>query len=147
MLENFHSISEKAVTTMDTIHFVVQSNSAPITLAVSNLVQFSADLDKLADGLREMVATNRYELTLAVKNLQTASKGLEAIAKDIEDGKGLAGTLLRDDGLQTNVTNLVANLTTLSSNLNKYGLLYKPKKPKPEGPQPKTYPGRNPINQ
>jgi hypothetical protein len=84
-------------------------------------------------------------LTLAIKNFQATTQVLEGMARDIEAGKGLAGTLVRDTGLQTNVAHLVENLATLSSNLNKYGLLYKPKKPKPAEEPPKVYPGRNPV--
>jgi len=146
-LANFRTVSEKAVTTMDSINGLVASNSAPVAVAVSNLVDFSHSLDKLSSELGEMIATNRHELTLAVKNLQTASKVVEGLARDIEAGKGLAGTLLKDSGLQGNLTNMVANLATLSSNLNKYGLLYKPRKPKPPEPDRLVYPGRNPIAQ
>jgi phospholipid/cholesterol/gamma-HCH transport system substrate-binding protein len=144
-LANFRVVSEKAVAAIDAISGLVQSNAAPVGLAVTNLVQFSDDLEKLAVDVREMVGTNRHELTLAIKNFQTTTRVLEGMARDIEAGKGLAGTLLRDAGLQTNVANLVGNLTTLSSNLNKYGLLYKPKKPKPVEESPKVYPGRNPV--
>jgi phospholipid/cholesterol/gamma-HCH transport system substrate-binding protein len=146
-LANFRTVSEKAVITMDTINAVVASNTAPVGVAVSNLVEFSQDLDRLSTELSEMIVTNRHELTLAVKNLQTASKVVEGLARNIEAGKGLAGTLLKDSGLQGNLTNMVANLATLSSNLNKYGLLYKPRRPKPPAPDEKVYPGRNPIGQ
>ena len=144
-LANFRIVSEKAIVTMDSINGIVLSNSAPIGVAVSNLVQFSQDLDKLAGELGEMILTNRLELNLAVKSLQETSKVIEGIARDVEAGKGLAGTLVKDTGLQGNLTNMVANLATLSSNLNRYGLLYKPKKPKPPGDAPKVYPGRNPV--
>ena len=53
---------------------------------------------------------------------------------DVEAGKGLAGGLLRDESLKTDMKSLMSNLTMLSSNLNKYGLLYKP-------PQVKTTSG------
>jgi phospholipid/cholesterol/gamma-HCH transport system substrate-binding protein len=144
-LLNFRTVSEKAIATMDSINSIVVSNSAPIGVAVSNLVDFSRDLDKLGSELAEIIATNRQELTLVIKNLQTTSKVLEGIAGDVQAGKGLAGTLVKDTGLQSNLTNMVANLATLSSNLNRYGLLYKPKKPKPPGDAPNVYPGRNPI--
>ena len=144
-LANFRVVSEKAIVTMDSINGIVLSNSAPIGVAVSNLVQFSEDLDKLAGELGEMILTNRHELNLAVKSLQATSKVIEGVARDVEAGKGLAGTLVKDAGLQGNLTNMVANLATLSSNLNRYGLLYKPKKPKPPGDTPRVYPGRNPV--
>jgi phospholipid/cholesterol/gamma-HCH transport system substrate-binding protein len=147
MVTNFRVVSDKAVTAMDAINTVVQSNAGPISIAVSNLVLFSTNLDTLASELRETVATNRYELTVAVKNLQTTAKVLEGIGRDIESGKGLAGALIKDAGLQSNMTNLVANLTILSSNLTKYGLLYKPKKPKAGEEAPRVYPGRSPVSQ
>jgi len=144
-LANFGLVSQKAIVAMDNINALVESNTVPVSIAVSNLAVFSVDLEKLASEMRETVATNRYELTVAVKNLQTTAKVLEGIGRDIEAGKGLAGALVRDVGLQANVTNLVANLTTLSSNLTKYGILYKPKKPKPSEEAPKAYRGRNPV--
>lgn len=146
-LANFRLVSEKALLTMDGINGMVLSNTAPIGVAVTNLVQFSQSLDKLAVDLQEMVVSNRQELTLAVKNLQATTKVIEGLARDVEAGKGLAGMLVKDSGLQSNLTNTVANLATLISNFNRYGLLYKPKKPKPPGEAPKVYPGRNPIAQ
>jgi phospholipid/cholesterol/gamma-HCH transport system substrate-binding protein len=144
-LANFRVVSEKAIATIDSINSIVQSNAAPVGLAMTNLVQFSHELDELAVELRAILATNRQELASAMKNLNAASRVLDVVARDIEAGKGLAGTLLKDTGLQQNVTNLVATLGSLSSNLNKYGLLYKPKKPRPTEEDSKVYPGRNPI--
>lgn len=145
-LANFRTVSERAIATMDTLNALVATNSAPVGIAMSNLVEFSQDLDKVSAELAEMIETNRHELTLAIKNLQATTKIVEGIAKDVEAGKGLAGTLVKDSGLQGNLTNMVANLATLSSNLNKYGLLYKPRRPRPV-PGDKVYSGRNPIGQ
>ena len=146
-LANFRLVSEKAIVTVDSLNAMVASNSTPINLAVSNLVQFSRDLDKLASEMREMIATNREELTLAVKNVQATTKVIEGVVRDVEAGKGFAGSLVKDAGLQSNLTNMVANLATLSSNIANYGLLYKPKKPKPPDERPNLYPGRNPVAQ
>lgn len=145
-LANFRTVSERAIATMDTLNALVATNSAPVGIAMSNLVEFSQDLDKVSAELAEMIETNRHELTLAIKNLQATTRIVEGIAKDVEAGKGLAGTLVKDSGLQGNLTNMVANLATLSSNLNKYGLLYKPRRPRPV-PGDKVYSGRNPIGQ
>jgi len=41
------------------------------------------------------------------------------------------------------VSQLVSNLTVLSSNLNRHGLLWRPKKTEPRPPSP-LYPGRDP---
>jgi len=150
-LANFRVVSEKAIVAIDAINGIVQSNAAPVGVALTNLVKFSDEMDKLAMSLREMVATNRHELSLAVKNLHDASAVIEGLARDIEAGKGLAGTLVKDRPFQQNVTNLVATLSSLSSNLNEYGLFYntwlgrKSRKPKPAEESPRVYPGRNPV--
>jgi phospholipid/cholesterol/gamma-HCH transport system substrate-binding protein len=146
-LANFRLASEKAILTVDSINAIVATNTSPIGLAVSNLVEFSRDLDKLAADMREMIATNKDELTLAVKSVRATTRVIEGVARDVESGKGFAGSLVKDAGLQANLTNMVANLATLSSNIANYGLLYKPKRPKPPDERPKLYPGRNPIAQ
>lgn len=145
-------VSERAIAMMDTLNTLVQSNAPPVGLAISNFVQVSSDAGQLAISLREMVATNRQELSLALTNLRKAAEAVQLMAEDIADGKGLAGTLVKDGPFQQNVTNLVATLVTVSSNLNKYGLFYNtwlgrgPREPKPAGEPSRHYPGRNPIS-
>lgn len=149
-LANFRVISEKAIATIDSLNAIIHSNAAPVGVALTNLVQFSAEMDKLAISLQEIVATNRQELSSALKSLNTATAMFEGLARDIDAGKGLAGALVRDNGLQRNVTNLVLTLGSLSSNLNEYGLFYntwlgrRARKPRPEEPR-SLYPGRNPV--
>ena len=150
-LANFRVVSEKAVATVDSLNALVQSNATPVGLAITNFSLALTNFLHLSDDLREMVATNRHDLSLAVKNLEKTTKIFEGIAQDVADGKGLAGTLVKDRPFQQSVTNLVATLSSLSSNLNEYGLFYntwlgrKPKKPKPATEPPRVYPGRNPV--
>ena len=119
--------------------------SPPISISVSNLVKFSEELDKLAAEMALTVATNRIELTKGVKNLERTTAVLERLANDVEAGKGLAGTLIKDQELKFDLSNTVSNLAVLSSNLNKYGLLYKPRQPKTSQPPRSESPGRNPF--
>lgn len=150
-LANFRAVSEKAIVAIDALNAIVQSNAAPVGLAITNFGLALTNFLQMSDELREMVATNRHELSLAVKNLHNASAAFERLALDIEAGKGLAGTLVKDGPFQQNVTNLAATLSSLSSNLNEYGLFYntwlgrKPRKPKPAEEPPRLYPGRNPV--
>ncbi len=144
-LSNFRIVSERAVTMIDGVSRIVETNSNPIATSVSNLVRFSAELDNLAGEMQLTVATNRIELTKAVKNLERTTAVLERLANDVESGKGLAGTLIKDQQLQLNLSVAVANLATLSSNLNRYGLLYKPKPPKNEEAPKPLFPGRTPF--
>ena len=54
--------------------------------------------------------------------------GRVEILDDIHAGKGMAGALINDPQLNDRLHQIADNFTTLSSNLTKYGLLYKPRK-------------------
>ena len=55
----------------------------------------------------------------------------------LQAGNGLAGNLLKNEQLEREFLSTVNNLSLLSSNLNKFGLLWKPKvKPSNAGPSP-----------
>ncbi|MDB6034722.1 MAG: hypothetical protein JWM16_5060, partial [Verrucomicrobiales bacterium] len=92
--------------------------------------------------------TNGVELTKAVNNLERTSMVLERLAKDVESGRGVAGALIKNQALADQLTSTVSHLDTVSSNIARFGILYKPKQPKPptsnKGP---VYPGKNPIAQ
>jgi len=145
-LANFRTVSEHAVTMVENIEKLVQTNSPPISISVSNLVRFSEDLEMLASEMTQAVITNRVELTKAVKNLEATTQVLQRLAHQVEAGKGLAGSLIMDDQLKINVSNTVVNLAILSSNLNKYGLLYKPRQPPSAGAVRSIYTGKTPFD-
>jgi hypothetical protein len=55
--------------------------------------------------------------------------------------------LLKDPALKLDASITVSNLAVLSSNLNRFGLLYKPRQPRPRpGPMDSIYPGKNPLD-
>jgi len=141
---NFRVASAKSVSVMDGLNNLVVSNAVPISVSVSNLARFSEDMDRLALEMHATVATNRVEFTKAVQNLEKTTAVLERIALSVEKGSGLAGSLLAEGPLKERVSNVVSNLTVLSSNLNRYGILYKPKAPKAASTN-QIYPGRNPF--
>jgi len=151
-LGNFRQVSERTLNMVDGVNRLVETNSRPIFLSVSNLVRFSEELDNLADEMNATVITNRVELTKAVKNLEATTRVLQRLANDIEAGKGLAGALVKDERLKTNLVQTAANLVSVSSNfnliasnINKYGLLYKPKQPKTTNMSRPFFPGKNPF--
>ena len=43
-------------------------------------------------------------------------------AKDVQAGKGLAGELLKDERMATNVSQIAQNLSITTSNLNRLGI-------------------------
>ena len=47
---------------------------------------------------------------------------VQQLVADVQAGKGLAGTLLQNPQVSTNVQLLAANLSLVSSNLNRFGL-------------------------
>ena len=141
---NFRVASAKSVSVMDGLNNLVATNAVPISVSVSNLARFSEDMDRLALEMHATVATNRVEFTKAVQNLEKTTAVLERIALSVEKGSGLAGSLLAEGPLKERVSNVVSNLTVLSSNLNRYGILYKPKAPKAASTN-QIYPGRNPF--
>lgn len=142
-VQNFRDLSARAQKTVDRLDLLVQTNSPAVSgsfsnllsfteklQAVSNLVAFSEHLNRLGAELRETVSANRSELSATMKNLETASASLRELMGDLQAGKGLAGSLLKSERLDMQATLLLSNLTVLSSNLNRFGLLYKPRPPK-----------------
>jgi hypothetical protein len=144
MLNNLRVASDKVITMVDGVNTLVATNSTPIFKSVSNLVHFSDQLDIVATELAQLVATNRIEFTKAINSLDNTAEVLERLAYSVEEGRGLAGALLKDDQLKDRITSLVADLQVAASNVSNYGLLYKPRKA-PRAPQNPPYPGKSPI--
>jgi hypothetical protein len=55
-------------------------------------------------------------------NLSAATKNIQGLTEDVQAGKGLAGALLQNQQVSTNIQLLAANLSIASSNLNRFGL-------------------------
>jgi phospholipid/cholesterol/gamma-HCH transport system substrate-binding protein len=144
ILNNLRVASDKVITMVDGVNSMVATNSTPIFTSVSNLVQFSDQLNTVATELSQLVATNRVEFTKAVTSLDNTAEVLERLAYSVEEGRGLAGALLKDDELKHRIGSLVGDLQVAASNISHYGLLFKPKKP-PRQPQNPPYPGKLPI--
>ena len=138
-IENFQGLSGHAVGLIDNASGVISNAGPVLTLSLTNLFEFSRRLEKVAMEVDETIITNRMELNESMKNLRDATASLKQMSADLQSGKGLAGSLLKDEELRAQVFATVNNLTMLSSNLNRYGLLYKPKEPKP----PSAYQGKS----
>jgi phospholipid/cholesterol/gamma-HCH transport system substrate-binding protein len=145
-VHNFRAVSERAFDTVEGIDGLVQNNAEAVGISISNLVGFSEQLNELADVLTETIVTNRTEMLLAVKNLEGATKSMRGVLEDVEDGRGVVGSLLKDETLRHDVSLVISNFSVLSSNLNRHGLLYRPRQPRSERPPttPFSFPGRRP---
>jgi phospholipid/cholesterol/gamma-HCH transport system substrate-binding protein len=114
-MTNLRTFTEQANDTLSDIHGLINTNSGNVTAAVSNIVLFSTQLNQLGDLASNILATNGANLTAATKNIQ-------GLTEDVKAGKGVAGALLQNQQVSTNIQLLAANLSIASSNLNRFGL-------------------------
>ena len=119
---NARTFSEQALGTVSDINTIIATNAAQVGIAVSNAVFFSQQLTDLADSANNLLATNGAEISLAVQNVKSSTDTLKKLTDDLQAGKGLAGTLLQNEQLATNVQMIAENLSVTTSNLNRVGL-------------------------
>ena len=138
--QNFEGASSRAAGLIDNASGLISESRPVLALSLTNLLSFSRKLDKVAMDVDETILTNRVELNEAMKNLRDATASLKQMTADMQSGKGLVGGILKDEDMRANLSLTVSNLAVLGSNLNRYGLLYKPK----EQPNrtPPVYPGK-----
>jgi len=138
--QHFESASSRAAELMDNASGMISNSRPVLALSLTNLFSFSRNLDKVAMEVDETILTNRVELNEAMKNLRDATASLKQMTADMQSGKGVVGGILKDEDMRANLSLTVSNLAVLGSNLNRYGLLYKPK----EQPNktPPVYPGK-----
>ena len=121
-LHNLRTVSEQAMGTVNNINALVATNGPQINLAVSNVVFFSQELLRLAGSAEGVLATNSASITAAIKNIESSTEVLKDLLNNVQSGKGLAGTMLQNEQLATNVQAIANNLAIASSNLNRLGL-------------------------
>lgn len=140
-VDTMRTTSERARVTVEDIHDLVATNRAPLGLTVSNLVIFSAQMEQASANLGGLISTNGPTLSAAVKNIESSTVILESLLGDMQAGKGLAGTLLKDEHLAGDVATITHNLSVTTSNLNRlglWGILWKSKEPSTNPPPAKS---------
>jgi phospholipid/cholesterol/gamma-HCH transport system substrate-binding protein len=143
-VSNFRMLSDEATATLNGINQFVITNTHPLSASVSNLVVFSDQLKQASREVLLTISTNRQEVAAAIKNIESASMQVDKLVTDLQAGKGLAGSVLKDDELKRDFTETMHNLNLLSSNLNSYGLFYKPKVRRSTQSTAPPYTGRSP---
>jgi phospholipid/cholesterol/gamma-HCH transport system substrate-binding protein len=143
-VRNFRAASERAVALVENADGLIATNRASVGEVLTNLLSFSAHLNSLTESLGGVIATNGVVLHSALANVEETTASLSASVKAFEGTDGMVGSLLNDPALKARTEEVMSNLATLSSNLNRYGLLYKPKtaKPKPMTNTVRLYPGK-----
>jgi phospholipid/cholesterol/gamma-HCH transport system substrate-binding protein len=147
--DNFHAVSEHALTLVDNLDALVETNRPAIAVAASNLVFFSEQLSQSAGALRALVATNSPDIEVAVKNIESSSATLKHLLEGVQEGRGLVGKLLENEEIAANVSQIVNNLNTTTSNLNRlglWGILWQHKPSRTNAPAPRYEPMTAPKN-
>ena len=108
------ALEKKAITTLDRVDVLFATNTAPIQAAVSNVLRFSEQLNKVGADLQDTVGSNRPAIQSAVRNLETASAQVTNLLAEVQSGRGLAGALFKDEALARNFKQLSADLPAIS---------------------------------
>lgn len=137
------SIDRFAVLTLDAqnaasnANVLLSANMLPVTLAVSNLTQFSSQLTPLATNVNVWIDANQERISTILQNVESASALLTNLLRGLDTGQGVAGRLLRDEALAANLSAVAQNLAVTTSNLNQrglWGIMWKPKEARTEAP-------------
>lgn len=131
-VDTLQSVSVSAATVVSNLDILIQSDTAPVGAVISNLNGFAMQLQGIAGTAQGILDTNQAVISLAVSNLQVSSAMLTNILAETERSKGLAGALLYDQQLSSNISSLASNLAVASANLRSNGLWRFLWRPKPE---------------
>ena len=123
---NLQLASERGVAILTGLDQFVKTNTQPVSTSLSNLVAFTEQLNQTASDFRLLVSTNRSEVAAAIQHIGAASTAVESLATDLQKGQGVIGALLKDPSLQQQFASMVSNVSVASSNLARFGLLYRP---------------------
>jgi phospholipid/cholesterol/gamma-HCH transport system substrate-binding protein len=141
-VNNLRGFSESALTVVDNLNTLLMTNSPALAHSASNLVVFSEQLNQFGDGLNGVLITNRDAIRVSINNIQSSTETLKGLLSDIESGKGLAGDLLKNEQIATNVSEIAQNLSITSSNLNRlglWGILWQHKSQETKEPPPRQF--------
>jgi phospholipid/cholesterol/gamma-HCH transport system substrate-binding protein len=126
---NFRLVSEHADAAVADARAVIGTNGPMIALTFSNLNTLSVTLNGVATNLGATLDSAKPELQAALHNAADATKDVKQLTAELQQGKGIIGAALKDDTLRTQFGTMLTNLTTVSSNLARFGILYSPKQP------------------
>jgi len=138
-LDRFAALTADAMIAVSNVNVLVATNALPVTLAVSNLNSFSGELTSLTTQMTGLITNNESEVTTAIKNIENASGMLTNLLHELQTRQGVAGRLLRDEEMASNLSAIVSNLAVTTDRLNRgglWGILWKPKEPRTNPPPP-----------
>ena len=143
-LINTRRISEHADQVVTRLDQLVATNEPVIGEAIRQARDVVANLNTTVTNLDATMNGLRPQLLVVVSNSAAASADLKGLLGGIQAGEGVAGGLFKDPAMRAKVDAMLTDLGTLSSNLSRFGILYKPKGPPltnsiPPGPRPRWH--------
>lgn len=140
---NIREVTERAKGAVSRVDLLVATNAVSFTAALSNLNAVAVSLQGVATNLNSTFQRADPAFQTALKEAAAATADLRVVTGEIREGRGMVGALLHDEAVRDNFSLTISNLTVVSSNLAKHGLLYKPKQVKPLT-NSSPYTGRSP---
>ncbi len=141
---NFRHASAEATDTLGDVRRLITNHTPAVTLTFSNLTQLTARLGLVVTNVDLFIAEQKPALSQLLSNASETTADLKLITADLREGKGPVGALLKDDALRLQLGATVTNFAVASSNLARFGILYRPPQPKKVLTNQVKYPGRNP---
>jgi len=87
-----------------------EGEKANIKKSIENIQVASTDF-------RDLLRTNKEDVNRIISSSATISDKLGTIVKDVEDGKGTLGLLVKDESLYNDAKDVVASLKSISSDI------------------------------
>lgn len=131
-VRNFRGLSERAMSAAAGLDNFVRSNTPSLNQSITNFSEFVEKLNRVTLELQDTVVTNRIEFTSAIKNIEHATERADKILAEVEQGRGLAGSLLKNEEMAKYTSLMLSNFMAFGSNVNHKGLWGVIRKPKSE---------------
>jgi virulence factor Mce-like protein len=141
---NFNRLSERADAALLDVQSLVRTNSPAVGVTLSNLNEFAITLRGTATNLNGVVDANKVTIRTTLDNLAAASADVKGFTAELRSGQGLVGAAFKDEKMRDQFQSIVGNFNTVSSNLSRFGLLWKPKTVRALTTN-STYSGRSPF--
>ena len=125
---NLRRVSERAERAIGNVEAAITNSVPAATEAVTNIVVFTKNINVLTTNVQSVLLSNQSNIQASVANLKATTDDVRQLTAELQQGKGLLGAVLKDEGLQNEVEGIVKNFGVLSSNLSKNGIFWKPAK-------------------
>lgn len=118
VIERTVAMEDRAIGVIGRVDTLLLTNATPIQGAVSNVLRFSEQLNRVGADLQDTVGSTRPSIQAALQNLAAASAQVTNLIGEVQSGRGLAGALLKDEALARNFKQLSSSLPAVAGQVN-----------------------------